>query len=361
MASYGVEGDGLRAVPSKGAFPSWYPQLLGEVADCVRAGRRRALSTVNAELVATYWDVGALILARQEAEGWGARVIDRLSADLRERFPGAKGYSSRNLKYMRAFAQAWPDRSAIMQAPLAQLPWYHQLALLQKLTSTDERLWYAHAAVDDGWSRNVLVHQIERRLHDRAGKAVTNFGGVLSPPDSDLAQQATRDPYLFDFVGAAHVLRERDLERALIEHVEKFLLELGQGFAFVGRQTPLRIGGDDFYLDLLFYHLRLRCFVVIELKVGDFDPGHVGQLGMYLSAVDDLLRHESDKPTIGLLLCKTKNNIVAEYALRGYTAPMGVAEWTAAITSSLPAELESSLPTVEEIEAEFASELGDVP
>ncbi len=343
------------AAQRKAAIPDWYPQLLDAVADRVRVGRQRAVMAANQELVATYWDVGKEILSRQDAEGWGARVIDRLASDLKERFPEAKGFSPRNLKYMRAFAAAWPD-GAIVQAPLAQLPWYHHITLIEKLDSSDLRLWYAQAAVDQGWSRNVLVHHIDSQLHERAGRAITNFSDTMPPPDSDLAQQATRDPYLFDFVGIADIRRERELEQALTDHVEKFLLELGQGFAFVGRQVHLEIGDADFYADLIFYHLRLRCFVVIELKVGDFDPSYLGQLGMYMSAVDDLLRHAADKPTIGLVLCKTKNNVVAEYALRGYTAPIGVAEWKTAITASLPTELETSLPTVEELEAELDGE-----
>lgn len=360
----GISGAGAAfpASPSKAAVPDWYPELLDAVAGRVEAGRQRAVAVANQELVATYWSIGNEILARQDAEGWGTRVIDRLSADLRDRFPETKGFSSRNLKYMRAFAAAWPDR-AIVQASLAQLPWYHHIALLEKLDSSGLRQWYAQAAVEQGWSRDVLVHHIDTQFHQRAGKAVTNFADTMPPADSDLAQQATRDPYLFDFVGIADTRREHDLERALTDHVERFLLELGQGFAFVGRQVHLEIGNADFYADLLFYHLRLRCFVVIELKVGDFDPGYLGQLGMYMAAVDDLLRHPEDKPTIGLILCKTKNNVVAEYALRGYTAPIGVAEWKTTITASLPSELETSLPTVEELEAELdsAAREGDTP
>lgn len=345
--------------PSRTTVPDWYPELLDAVVECVRTGRQRAVSAANRELVSTYWAVGAEILARQHAEGWGARVIDPLAVDLRERFPGTSGFSPRNLKYMRAFAAAWPEK-AIVQRAVAQLPWRHHIALLEKLGSADLRLWYAQAAVEQGWSRDVLVHHIEGRFHDRAGRAITNFTRTIPPPDSDLAQQSTRDPYLFDFVGTADIRRERDLERALIDHVERFLLELGQGFAFVGKQVHLEIGDADFYTDLLFYHLKLRCFVVIELKVGDFDPSYLGQIGTYMAAVDDLLRHAADQPTIGLLLCKTKNNVVAEYALRGYTAPIGVAEWKTAITESLPAELESSLPTVEELEAELADEPGNL-
>jgi predicted nuclease of restriction endonuclease-like (RecB) superfamily len=346
------------SAPSKAAVPEWYPELLDAVAECVQTGRQRAVSAVNQELVSTYWAVGAEILARQEAEGWGARVIDRLSADLRERFPDARGFSPRNLKYMRAFAAAWPD-IAIVQRSAAQLPWRQHMVLLDKLDSPDLRLFYAAAAVEQGWSRDVLVRQIDGQFHQRTGGAVTNFARTLPPSDSDMAQQATRDPYLFDYVGSADIRREHDLERALIDHVEQFLLELGQGFAFVGKQVHLEIGDQDFYADLLFYHLKLRCFVVIGVKVGDFDPSYLGQLGMYMAAVDDLLRHTDDKSTIGLLLCKTKNNIVAEYALRGYTAPIGVAEWKTAITASLPPELESSLPTIEELEAEFADEHGE--
>ncbi|WP_006246057.1 PDDEXK nuclease domain-containing protein [Mycolicibacterium tusciae] len=343
---------------ARASTPEWYPDLLDAISDCVHTGRQRAITAANQELVATYWAVGKEILARQDAEGWGARVIDRLSADLRKRFPGTSGFSPRNLKYMRAFAAAWPD-AEIVQRSVAQLPWRHNVALLDKLGDADLRLWYAQASVEHGWSRDVLVHHIEGRFHQRAGKAITNFARTLPPPDSDLAQQSTRDPYLFDFVGNADIRRERDLELALTVHVEKFLLELGQGFAFVGRQVHLEIGAADFYADLLFYHLRLRCFVVIELKVGDFDPSYLGQLGTYMAAADDVLRHADDGPTIGLLLCKTKNNVVAEYALRGYTAPIGVAEWKTAITESLPAELESSLPTVEELEAELADEPGN--
>jgi predicted nuclease of restriction endonuclease-like (RecB) superfamily len=242
--------------PTRASVPDWYPELLDAVADCVRTGRQRAVSAANQELVSTYWAMGAEILARQDAEGWGTRVIDRLSADLRERFPGTSGFSPRNLKYMRAFAAAWPD-FAIVQAWLAQLPWYHHVALLDKLDDPEMRLWYGQAAIEQGWSRDVLVHHIEGRFHERAGRAVTNFARVLPPPDSDLAQQSTRDPYLFDFVGNADIRRERDLERALIDHVERFLLELGQGFAFVGKQLHLEIGDADFYTDLLFYHLKL--------------------------------------------------------------------------------------------------------
>ncbi|WGW14141.1 PDDEXK nuclease domain-containing protein [Saxibacter everestensis] len=305
-------------------------------------------------MLMTYWAIGRDILERQSEEGWGARVVDRLSGDVRSQFPGSKGYSPRNLKYMRAFAAAWPDQ-AIVQASLAQLPWYHQIALLEKLNDPETRLWYAAVAVDGGWSRNLLIQQIGSKLHERSGEAVTNFSATLPPADSDLALQAMKDPYIFDFLAMADQRNERELEAQLVSQVEKFLLELGQGFAFVGQQVRLVVGDDEFFVDLLFYHLKLRCYVVIELKATKFEPSYVGQLGMYMSAVDDLLAHPDDKPTIGLLLCKSKNSVVAEYALRGFTMPMGVAEWKTEVVESLPEEFASSLPSIEDLEAELAT------
>ncbi len=346
--------------PARVSMPTWYPELLDSVADRITHGQQRAIRAANTELLVTYWAIGRDILDRQDSEGWGTKVIDRLSADLRERFPEARGFSPRNLKYMRALAEAWRD-DEIVQAPLAQLPWYHHLALLTKLDDADTRLWYAAAAVENGWSRNILATQIEGRLHLRAGQAISNFQVTLPAPDSDLAQQATRDPYLFDFVGNEPIRHERDLERQLTRHVEKFLLELGQGFAFVGSQVRLSIGDEDFYADLLFYQIRLRRYVVIELKAVPFKPEFVGQIGMYLSAVDDLLAQPDDGPTIGLVLCHTKNDVVAEYALRGHTKPIGVAEWQTQFTTELPAELASSLPTVEELEAELATDPWEEP
>jgi predicted nuclease of restriction endonuclease-like (RecB) superfamily len=342
------------AKPTRTSMPDWYPELLDSVASHVSTGHRRAITAANAEMLATYWSIGQEIRARQTEQGWGAKVIDRLSADLKDRFPTAKGYSPRNLRNMRSFADAWPDRT-IWQAPLAKLPWYHHLALLQKIDSAELRLWYAQAAIDHGWSRDVLAVQIDTGFHRRAGKAVTNFATAIPAEESDLAQQATRDPYLFDFVGTAEKLRERELEQGLIDHIGKFLLELGQGFAFVGRQVRLEIGGDEFFCDLLFYHLELRCFVVIELKSVRFDPAFLGQLNLYTAVVDDVLAKPGDKPTVGLLLCRSKNNVVAEYALRGYRVPLGVSEWVTAANESLPEEVASVLPSVAELEAELAA------
>ncbi|MEV7132113.1 PDDEXK nuclease domain-containing protein [Arthrobacter sp. NPDC093128] len=344
-----------RAVSS---MPEWYPELLASVTRQVSTGRSKAITAANRELLASYYAIGQDILDRQNLEGWGAKIIDRLAADLKSQFPGASGFSPRNLKYMRAFAETWPAE-AIVQAPLAQLPWYHHLALIQKLDDPGTRLWYANASVEHGWSRNVLVHQIESRLHERSGQAVTNFSATMPPSDSDLAQQSLKDPYVFDFLALTDRRNERELEHQLIQHVEKFLLELGQGFAFVGEQVLLEINGEEFFADLLFYHLRLRCYVVIELKATRFEPGFLGQLGMYMAAVDDLLAHADDKPTIGLLLCKEKNNVVAEYALRGYKTPIGVAEWTDTVVKSLPEEFSASLPSIRELEAELSQDISE--
>jgi predicted nuclease of restriction endonuclease-like (RecB) superfamily len=290
---------------------------------------------------------------RQAEQGRGAKVIDRLAHDLRTAFPTMKGFSPRNLKYMRAFAEAWPD-TEFVQAVLAQLPWYHQLALLDKLRSPETRRWYAVKAIEHNWSRNVLAMQIETRLHERSGMAVTNFETSLPKPQSDLALESIKDPYRFDFLGLTDEAQEREVEHALVKHVTEFLLELGAGFAFVGRQVLLDVGGDEFFIDLLFYHLKLRCYVVIELKAGKFKPEHLGQLGFYLTAIDRQVKSEHDNPTVGLLLCKSKNKVVAEYALGDTTQPMGIAEYK--LLESLPAELQTSLPSIEQIERELQGE-----
>lgn len=264
-----------------------------------------------------------------------------------------KGFSPRNLKYMRAFAAAWPERETV-QHTVAQLSWRQNIALLEKLDNPGDRLWYAEKTLKYGWSSNILAFQIEAQAHRRHGKAQTNFAATLPPPDSDMAVQVFKDPYLFDFLGTDAPRRETELEQGLVAHIQTFLLELGQGFAFVGRQVHLEIGGDDFYLDLLFYHLTLRRYVVIELKARKFQPGDGAQLGMYMTAVDRLLRHPDDKPTLGLLLVREKNRVLVEYALGGNIKPISVAEWDTRLTHALPEELQASLPTIEQIEAELA-------
>ncbi len=330
--------------------PSDYPAFLSDVKQRIRAAQGRAGLAVNRELVLLYWRIGREILARQEGEGWGARTIDRLSRDLRAAFPDMRGFSPRNLKYMRAFAEAWPDE-AIVQGPLAQLTWYHNIAILEKVAAPEQRLWYAAKTAEHGWSRDVLVLQIESRLFERQGSAPTNFGRTLPASQSDLAQQMLKDPYSFDFLTLGDGAHERDLERGLLEHLRQFLLELGAGFAFVGSQYHLQVGDSDFFLDLLFYHVKLHCYVVIDLKMGKFTPGDAGQLNFYLSAADDLLRTEGDGPTLGLLLCKSKDETVAEYALRDVGKPMGIAEFR--LDEALPETLRGSLPTIEELEAEL--------
>ena len=339
----------------KNVLPSDYEAVLNTLRDRIQSERLRVTLSANSAMVLLYWDIGKAILDRQRQQGWGAKVIDRLSVDLREAFHDMKGLSPRNLKYMRKFAGAWPEKEFV-QRTVAQIPWRSNIALLDKLDNSETRLWYARKTIENGWSRNILALQIEGRLHERQGKAVNNFQEVLPPADSDMATQVFKDPYLFDFLGTADPRKEREVEQALTDHIQKFLLEMGAGFAFVGRQVLLEVGDQDFYLDLLFYHLKLRRFVVVELKCVPFDPGFVGQLNLYLSAVDDLLRHPDDQPTIGLLLCKSKNKLVVEYAMRGFTSPMGVAEWETKLTESLPDELKGSLPSVEEIEAELTGE-----
>ena len=337
---------------SENQMPDSYSLFLGSLKKRIQQERLKVVLSANAALVMMYWDIGNSILQKQHNEGWGAKVIDRLSHDLKDAFPEMSGFSPRNLKYMRKFAESWSDRK-IVQEVLAQITWYHNLALLEKLKKPELRLWYAGKTFENGWSRNVLVFQIETHLHERIGQSTNNFELSLPPADSDMANQIFKDPYVFDFLGTATPRREAELEKKLIDHLEKFLLELGQGFAFVGRQVHIELSGNDFYIDLLFYHLKLRCYVVVELKAGKFQAGHVSQLNMYMNIVDDLMRHPDDNKTIGLLLVKEKNQTLVKYALDGYTNPIGVAEWEKQITNSLPDEFKSSLPTVEEIEQEM--------
>lgn len=333
-----------------------YGVLLDELKARIRSAQVRAALAVNRELVLLYWQIGRDILARQQEAGWGAKVVETLAADLRREFPEMTGFSARNLKYMRAFAEAYPDEPFVQQA-VARIPWGHNTVLLDKLKDPTERGWYVRQTIERGWSRNVLVHQIESGLYGRQGQAVTNFERALPAPQSDLARELIKDPYHFDFLQLGDEARERDLERALLARLRDFLLELGAGFAFVGSQYHLEVGGQDYYLDLLFYHLRLRCHVVIELKVGAFQPEFAGKMNFYLAAVDDLLRHPDDKPSIGLILCKERNRVVVEYALRGVEKPIGVSEYR--LTERLPEQLRGSLPSVEELERELGSAEGE--
>lgn len=351
------DGASFPVPPSRAALPRDYAEMLSEIKQSIQQERLRVVLAANSAMVLLYWDIGRMILDRQERAGWGAKVIDRLSADLREAASEMQGLSPRNLKYMRAFAAAWPDRE-IVQRVVAQLPWRQNIVLLERLGDGKTRLWYAEQALQHGWSQPILCLQIDGRAHERHGKALTNFKVALPPADSDMAAQVFKDPYLFDFLGTADPRREREVEEALVGHIQHFLLELGSGLAFVGRQVHLEFSSRDYYIDLLFYHLKLRCYVVVELKAVPFEPGFVGQLNLYLSAVDDLLRHPDDKPTIGLLLCRSKDKIVVEYALRDLKKPIGVAHWETRLVEKLPKDLKGSLPTVEEIEAELAPKRG---
>lgn len=329
-----------------------YFSFIDDIKNEIRNQRIKIVLNANSSLICLYWKIGNAILQKQEEEGWGSKVIDRMSKDLGDAFPDMSGFSPRNIKYMRKFAKCWPDYKIVPQV-VAQIPWRTNRMLLDKLDTQEERLWYAKKVIENGWSSNVLELQIESRLIDRVGKSVNNFPVALPPSESDMVNQIFKDPYLFDFLGTDMPRREVEIERQLTEHIQNFLLELGQGFAFVGRQVHLEIGGDDFYIDLLFYHLNLRCYVVIELKAGDFEPGFVSQLNMYQNAVNDLLRHPDDNSTIGLLLVKGKNKTVVEYSLAGYQNPIGVAEWKNQMVKSLPDELKASLPSIEEIEKEL--------
>src|SRR5580704_14111948 len=327
-----------------------YASLLAELKERIRTARLKAAVAVNEELILLYWSIGRDILDRQTAAGWGARVIDRLAADLRRDFPEMTGLSPRNLKYMRAFTEAFPEREIVQQV-VARLPWGHAIKLVESVKSPEQRIWYARQAAEHGWSRNVLAHQIDSDLFARQGKALTNFGRTLPAPQSDLAQELIKDPYSFDFLSLGPEITERELEQGLLEHLRALILELGKGFAFVGIQYHLEVGDQDYYLDLLFYHLRLRCFVVFDLKIEEFKPEFAGKMNFYLSAVDDLLRHNEDQPSIGIILCKERNEIVVEYALRDTTKPMGVAQYR--LTKALPDRFKNELPSAHDLAGEF--------
>ncbi|KKR97022.1 MAG: hypothetical protein UU47_C0003G0009 [candidate division TM6 bacterium GW2011_GWE2_41_16] len=332
-----------------------YMQTLLDLKKQVAQAQISATMAANKELIKLYWSIGKTIVEKQRNSDWGSSVIERLANDMQKEFSGMGGFSRANIFRMQAFYTAYEKVAQaarqIEDIPIFYIPWFHNVVIMQQVKNNEERLWYAQKSVEHGWSRSVLEMQIESSLYKRQGKAITNFSKTLPEPHSDMAQQSLKDPYVFDFLTLHDDYVEHELEQGLIDHVQKFLLELGQGFAFVGRQHHLKIGESDFYIDLLFYHVKLRCYVVVELKSTAFKPEHAGQLNFYLSAVDDLLRVPDDKPTIGLLLCKTKDNVVAEYALRDINKPMGVAGYETEIIKKLPKEFKSSLPTIAEIEA----------
>ena len=354
-------------VPQSGApLPASYGALLEDIKARICAAQVKAALSVNRELIELYWHIGKSIVERQRAESWGKSVVERLSSDLQSEFSGISGFSPQNIWRMRAFYLAWTEEIANLSQPVrdldgknlpqvvGEIPWGHNLQLLSKLKGPVQRVWYAQQTVVHSWSRAVLVHQIESDLFARQGKALTNFQTTLPAPQSDLAQALVKDPYHFDFLGLGPELSERQLEQALIDRLKDFLIELGKGFAFVGRQYRLEVGGEDYYLDLLFYHLHLRCFVVIDLKVEPFKPEFAGKMNFYLSAVDDQLRHADDQPSIGLILCKERNKVIAEYALRDTTKPMGVSTYKV-----LPPKLKAGLPSVKQIEEAMGMERHD--
>lgn len=329
-----------------------YSKILQAVKSEIRSGQHRAILAVNKELILLYWNIGKIIIKHQRQEGWGSKVIDRLANDISSEFPDLKGFSARNLKYMRMLAEEYIDEEFVQQV-VAQIPWSHNLIILEKIKSPNERKWYIEKTIENGWSRNVLVIQIETNLYTRQvlAEKITNFDSLMPAVQSDLANETLKDPYIFDFIAFKEGLVERDIENQLVQKITKFLLELGTGFAFIGNQYRLEIGDEDYYIDLLFYHTKLRCYVVIELKTGKFKPEYAGKLNFYLSAVDDKLKTEHDNPSIGIILCKEKNKLVAEYALKDMTKPIGVSEYK--LLQDIPEELRSSLPTIEELEEEL--------
>jgi predicted nuclease of restriction endonuclease-like (RecB) superfamily len=371
-----------RKEPSTSIGFQGYTEFLDNLKTRIREAQVKASLSVNRELILLYWEIGHHLNAAQKSQGWGAAVIPRLAKDLQNELPELKGFSERNIGRMLAFFREYPELGAFLPQPVAKtsgkkslpqavaeipiskndaftlelllpaLPWGHNLLLMEKTKDRSVRLWYARKTIENGWSRNVLNLMIQNCAHERQGKAITNFDLKLPPAQSDLAKQTLKDPYLFDFLTLDQPFHERELESGLVEHLEKFLLELGSGFAFAGRQVHLEVGDEDFYIDLLFYHLKLRCFVVIELKTGSFKADYAGKMNFYLNVVDDRFRHSMDQPSIGLILCQDKNRILAEYALRGLTKAIGVSEYQ--LTRTLPKKLKSSLPSIKEIEAELS-------
>jgi predicted nuclease of restriction endonuclease-like (RecB) superfamily len=370
-----------------------YTALLAEIKQRIRTAQVRTAMAANIGLLMLYWEIGGVLAGRQKKEGWGAGVLPRLAADLHHALPEVKGFSDRNMRLMVQFYEEYPalfpiwqpavaklenhpaprqkeskstaqliapsTASAIWQQPVAKLPWGHNVILIQKVKDRLTRLWYAQQAFDHGWSRHVLFAQIQNGAHERQGKAVTNFTRTLPPAQSDLAAQLLKDPYVFDFLTLEKPFHERELETGLLRHIQDFLVALGTGFAWVGRQVHLKVGDDDFYMDLLFYHLRLRCFVVIDLKVGRFKAEYAGKMNFYLNAVDDRLRHATDQPSIGLILCENKNKIVAEYALRGMNKAIGVSAYE--LTRALPRKFRSALPSIKQLEQELSRNQAEAP
>ena len=368
------------------SLPNNYQEILKQLKEKIRLARTKVVYSANTQLLEIYWEVGRTILHQQSKEGWGTKVIDRLSNDLRAEFSDMKGLSVRNLKYMRAFAEAYPNfnysvekqlnqikfksseivqvppaqltksqKNQFVQAMLAQLSWYHHTTLLDKIKDPEVRLFYIQKTIENGWSRDVMVHQIESELYKRQGKMPSNFEQTIAPPGSELVRQVFKDPYKFEFIYLGEEATERDLEDALTKQVTKFLLELGQWFSFMGRQYKINLGDKEYFFDLLFYHTRLKRYIIIDLKIDEFKPEYKGKMEFYLNLADEQLKNEDDKPSIGLILCKTKDGLVVEYALRDSAKPIGVATYR--ISNKLTKEMKKELPSVEELESELNREV----
>lgn len=329
-----------------------YAQILNSLKSAVRESRQKAVLAVNTQLLTLYWNIGNTVSQQVQQANWGSKTVEKLANDLRSEFPDMKGFSLRNIQYMRLFAETYPDIQFTQQA-VAQIPWGHHVLLMDKIKDSETALFYVHKVIENGWSRDILSLQIKANLHERQGKSISNFDKAVNY-QSDLIKQTFKDPYIFDFLTLQEDYQEKDLENALTEHITKFLLELGAGFAFVGKQYHLEVGDQDFYIDLLFYNIKLRSYIVIELKKGAFKPEYAGKLNFYLSVVDDTLKGEFDQASIGLLLCQDKNKVVAEYALKDINKPIGISAYQ--ITESIPENLKGSLPSIEDIEKELTRE-----
>ncbi|MBM4049766.1 MAG: DUF1016 domain-containing protein [Planctomycetes bacterium] len=330
-----------------------YAELLKDVKARIQAARTRAALAVNRELIVLYWDMGRMIVERQHQHGWGDAVIDRLSLDLRREFPDNTGFSRRNLYLMRQFHLTYRDAGEFVQQLAAQIPWWHNVVIFSRVKDATAREYYLRACAENGWSRNVLVHQIETDAYARHAlpKKTSTFAQTLPAPLGEQAEEMLKDPYVFDFIALEATAKETQIERALIARLRDFLLELGKGFAFLGSQYRIEVGGEEFFINLLFFHRNLRCLVAIELKADRFKPEHVGKMNFYLNALDDMVRLPHENPSIGIILCKHKNKVVAEYALKGMSKPIGVAECQ--LTRQLPKELEDQLPSVTELEKQL--------
>lgn len=355
-------------------LPNGYAQWRKDIEHLIDTAKLHTALNVNVGTLTLYWNIGKSILQKQEQEGWGKQVIEQLSKDLISRYPDDRGYSVRNLRYMKRFASAYPyfpilqvplaelrklpilqatlaelenEGREFVQVPLAQISWYHHISLLPKVKDEAQRAYYITETAQNGWSRDVMLLQIDNGYIHAKGHAINNFEQTLPPLQSDLARYIFKDPYNFSFIGTVALQNELDIEKSLTSKITDFLLEMGRGFAYIGRQYHISVGGDDYYIDLLMYHLKLHCYVVVELKAVEFKPEFVSKLNFYISAVDDLVKSPEDKPTIGLLLCRTKSNKKAEFSLRGITQPMGIAQYE---TEKLFADVASALPQIEEIE-----------